>query len=205
MRAQTSRAGGFTLIELLVAVAVFTVVATLAWGGLDTIARTRQALDARAQQLAELQIAVGRFERDLRQAAARPVRNESGLREPALLGGESALAVSVWLPGAGWSANTPAAQRVAWSCLDGALQRQRWPALDRTPATPREQQSWFKPALSDCQLRYYGERGPPLDRWPPKGEALETLPRAVEFRFTLKGQGEFRRLIELPQNAEAGL
>lgn len=204
MTTRHAPARGFTLIELLVAVAVFAVVAALAWGGLDTIARTRLALDARAQQLADLQIAVGRFERDLRQAAARPVRNDSGLREPALLGSESGLAVSVWLPNAGWSANSPAAQRVAWVCSDGALKRQRWAALDRTTATPHEEQSWFKPSLADCQLRYYGDRGPPLDRWPPKGAALESLPRAVELRFTVKGQGEFRRLLELPQNAEAG-
>jgi len=66
------RTHGFSLLEVLVATAIFAVVAALAWGGLDAVARQRRALDDEARQWQQLQRAITRVERDLRQALPLP-------------------------------------------------------------------------------------------------------------------------------------
>lgn len=192
---------GFTLVELLVAVAVFAVVATLAWGGLDAIVRARRVLDDEAAGLAHLQRALGRFDRDFDAALPRPVRNERGELEPALAGTAERLDVSAWLPAPGMAMAVPAPQRVSWACVDGKLHRTLRATPDGTAAASgREQVLLAK--LARCRLRYFGPDGRTAERWPPPGSPPEALPRGVELGFALEGHGEFRRVVELVQAAE---
>lgn len=193
---------GFSLLELLVAMAVFAVIALLAWGGLDTLARNHHVLAAERTRLGVLQQAIGQLERDLRQAVARPARDASGLDLPALLGQPSALELTRLAPSSGWQSPLPALERIAWRCSDGELQRQRWAVPDRAPNTASARETRLR-GVTDCQWRYLDRV--PSASWPPRGAALERLPRAVELRFTLDGFGELRRVIELVDNAaEAG-
>jgi len=59
------RQAGLTLIELLVAVAIFSLLAALAYGGLINVLATRTAVDVESQRLAKLQRAFLRIGRDL--------------------------------------------------------------------------------------------------------------------------------------------
>lgn len=193
---------GFTLLELLVALAVFAVVAALAWGGLDTLARTRHALDAEGERLAELQRGLGRLERDVRQALPRAIRN-AGVGSPQALAGDSvSIELSVWLPSEGWAVSAPEVRRVAWRCAEDGLRRREWGALDRTAATP-SREVLLIPGARACQWQFYPARGASQSRWPMPGDN-DPLPRAVEVQF-LRGDEDgvverFRRVIELPQN-----
>lgn len=202
-RAQKARPDpGFSLLELLVAMAVFAVIALLAWSGLDTLARNRHVLAAERARLSALQQTVGQLERDLRQAVARPARDASGLDLPALLGQPSALELTRLAPGSGWQSPLPVLERIGWRCSDGELQRLRWAVPDRA-ANTRSLRETRLAGVTDCQWRYLDRV--PSATWPPRGAALERLPRAVELRFTLDGVGELRRVIELADNAaEAG-
>src|SRR3546814_17201668 len=125
MNASRLTNAGFSLLEVLVALAIFAVVAALAWGGLDTLARARHTLDAERERLGELQLTIAQLERDLRQAVARPVRDGVGAELPALLGQDSAIEVTRLAPGGGWQTPLPALERVGWRCSDGEFQRQR--------------------------------------------------------------------------------
>ena len=60
---------GFALFELLVAMAIFSVLAALAYGGLSSVARTRGELEASGARLKALQLGVAQLGRQLRQAA----------------------------------------------------------------------------------------------------------------------------------------
>lgn len=187
---------GFSLLEVLVAVAVFAVVAVLAWGGLDTLARSRAHLAEQSASLTALQRAVGRLERDLRQAAVRPVRDVDGSVLPALRGGEGGVELTRYAAGGGWQSAAPALERLAWRCRDGRLERWRWPVLDRAPNTRAEIETALE-RVHDCRWRYFDGFNR-LDRWPPEAAQTQRLPRAVELRFTREGEGEYRRLLELP-------
>ena len=199
----TARANhGFTLLELLVAVAIFAVVATLAWGGLDAIVRSRRVLDDEAAQLAKLQRALGRFDRDLTAALPRPIRNERGQVEPALAGDAQRFDVST-VAAAGGTVMTPTLQRVSWHCADGQLRRTHWAAPDRTFATAKQEQVLLD-KVADCRLRYLAQDGTRSERWPLPEMPANVLPRGVEFGFHLEGHGEFLRVIELVQPAETG-
>lgn len=199
-----SRVRGFTLLEILIALAIFAVVAALAWGGLDSLARSRRILAEEADKLSELQSGIGRLERDIRQALPRSVRSDSAATQDALAGTHTALELSVWLPSGGWTSAGPEIQRVRWSCSDAGLERSRWASPDHTSAAPRSDAVLIKNS-SDCHFRYYPARGPASDSWPIPGQA-QVLPRAIELSFSRSENGKavetFRRLIELPANSE---
>ena len=190
---------GFTLLELLVAVAIFAVVASLAWGGLDAIVRSRRVLDDEATQLATLQRAFGRFDRDLTAALPRPIRNERGEVEPALAGDAQRFDVST-LSAVGGAVMTPTLQRVSWNCADDQLHRTHWAAPDRTFATAKREQVLLD-KVTDCRLRYLAQDGTRNEHWPLPEMPANVLPRGIEFAFNLDGRGEFLRVIELVQPA----
>lgn len=193
---------GFSLLEVLVALAVFAVLAAMAWGGLDTLARSRQILDAESERLAQLQRGLMRFERDLRQALPRVARSEGG--GLAMQGDAQSLELSVWLPSDGWSATTPGVERVAWRCADDGLHRIRWAAVDYSGSTPRSD-TLLLPDVRNCRLRFFPERGLADSQWPAR-DSDEVLPQAIELQFERERDGaveSFRRLIELPQPAAA--
>lgn len=182
---------------MLVALALFAVIATLAWGGLDSLARGRQILAEQTRALTDIQRAIGRLERDLRQAVDRPIRVEDGSRRAALVGGPEGVELTrLALPG-GWQSPQPALERLAWRCRNGILQRLRWPALDRAGSMATEVEDVLT-GIGDCRWRYLGRAGP-LTEWP--GPDATVLPRAVELRFVRDGQGEYRRVLELPANS----
>lgn len=56
---------GFTLVEVLVALVVMAIMSLMAWQGVDGIARTREANQARLEQTMRLQTVVSQWEQDL--------------------------------------------------------------------------------------------------------------------------------------------
>lgn len=197
-RFSTSR--GFTLLELIVAIAVFAVVATMAYSGLDLLLRSRESLEAQAQRQRELELAVLGIERDLRQALARPARGPYGDEQPALIGsGIAAEWTALDLTSSRDGVRT-AALRVRYALVDGALWRSRDAVLDRSP----RDSSRTRKVLGDVERlswRFVAAGRQRLDQWPPRTgiTAPERLPRAVEVTLTLKDIGEIVRLVELPE------
>ena len=59
-----TRQRGFTLIELLVAISIMAIVAVLGWRGLDTIIRSRVALNEDLEQTRGLQLAFAQMQSD---------------------------------------------------------------------------------------------------------------------------------------------
>ncbi|HYD96440.1 MAG TPA: prepilin-type N-terminal cleavage/methylation domain-containing protein [Noviherbaspirillum sp.] len=59
-----TRRRGFTLVELLVAISVLAIVAVLGWRGLDTIIRSRAALNEELEQTRGLQLAFAQMQAD---------------------------------------------------------------------------------------------------------------------------------------------
>jgi len=185
-----NRARGFTLIELLVAVAIFALMAALAYGGLDTLLRQRGELEAHYRQLHTLQRAYAVLQADLTQAAPRPVRDELGGPLPALRGAPDGTTLALSRDGYPNPADVRRSRiiRVRYS-LDGRrLQRLQWPVLDRAPgATPPP--DTVLDHVKSLRFRYIDAQGDAQDSWPPAGSGPQSplLPRAV--RVTLRIDG----------------
>lgn len=175
---------GFTLLEMLIALAVFSVMAAVAYRGLSGVLNAREVLDRESAGLSRLQFAVALLERDLRQAVPRGVRDELGEPEPALRGDARTLV----LTRTGWP--NPAAlpraslERVQYGWDDGTLRRIAWPVLDRGPGVEPAIQDLLE-NLSEVGVRFL-DGGQWQTRWPPSGaEADDPWPRALE--ITLQG------------------
>jgi general secretion pathway protein J len=204
-----SRLYGFTLIELLVALAIFGVLAILAYGGLSGMLTTRALTDEKADALRDLQLAYRILGRDIEQWVARDIRDEFGEARPALAAG-SQIGVALELTRGGWRnpAEQPRStlQRVAYGLRDGELLRSTWLNLDRDPsATPQEQV--LLAGVRELRLQFLDQGNAWQSRWPPPGVQVPAstpggpppvAPRALELILDTEAWGELRWLFRLP-------
>lgn len=198
-------AAGFTLLELLVALAIFAVLATMAYGALNSVLTARKAVEAKSARLADLQTALMVIERDVEQAVPRKIRDEFGDEQPALQGGGTGTLV-LDLSRDGWRNPLGLArshlQRVAYGFKDEKLVRESWGILDRAPDT----QAYSEVLLSEVkavEVRFLGRDGQWSAFWPPQTantqeETVVLPPRAIEINLDLDDWGRITRLMRVP-------
>jgi len=192
-------AAGFSLLELLVALAVFSVMSAIAYGGLNSITRTRGELARQEDEFRDLSRAVAALERDLREATARPVRGNFGLAVAAFIGASDHLELTR-LGFANPRAETRSnLERVVYSLDAGALKRARYPVLDRAPTTAPVVLD-LKVKAEEFRLRYLDASNRWLDAWPPPQTSAPDptlLPRAVRWVLRTHNDGEIQGTVEL--------
>ncbi|MFO1396983.1 MAG: type II secretion system minor pseudopilin GspJ [Burkholderiales bacterium] len=183
-RRRSVRNRGFTLVEALLALAIFGVIAVLAYRATASLTDGEARLSAEAARWRTLEALFTRFEADIRQAIPRPVRAGSA-REPAWLGTVYANQAALVFTRAGseFSAEpAPAGQRIGYRLRNSTLELAYWPHLDHTDgATPR-----VYPLVTDVtafELEYLTRDGSWLRAWPRFGE--DEIPRAVRLTLTL--------------------
>ena len=79
-------ARGFTLLEIIVVIAIFGVMAAMAYGGLASVLHSRGRVDQALARTAELQKAYMRMRDDFQQVSNRPTRDNFGDPSPAFWG-----------------------------------------------------------------------------------------------------------------------
>lgn len=197
---RADRSTGFTLLELLVALAVFSMVALMAYSGLRSVLQSKQVTEQRAERLQHLQNAMLLLERDISQFVPRGIRDDYGDKQPALRSADYG-SILLEFTHAGWRNPTGMArstlQRVAYGIEEESLLRFSWAVLDRAQeSTP------YKVVLLDkvreMRLRYLDEAREWQETWPPPGtEQAESSPLALEVTLVLEDMGEFRRVFPL--------
>ena len=192
---------GFTLLELLVAMAVFTVMSAMAYGGLASLLNTRTAVEESAESLTRLQMAFSRLAADVEQAVPRLGADGMGGERPALTGGVgAAYLLDFTRSGQGNPQQRvrSALQRVAYSVEDGALRRHAWPHPDHLPGEPPLSATLLEEVL-EVEIRFLSPALSWQSFWPPEegGNSKLRLPRAVEITIERKGWGRIRRLFEV--------
>lgn len=187
---------GFTLVEALLALAIFAVIAVLAYRATASLTDGEARLSAEAARWRTLEALFTRFEADIRQAIPRAVRVGSA-REPAWLGtaygGQSALVFT--RAGSEFFAEpAPAGQRLGYRLRAGTLELAYWPHLDHTDGA----QPLVYPLVTDVagfQLEYLARDGRWLASWPLFGE--DEIPRAVRLTLTLADGARIERWFAL--------
>lgn len=204
---QIARVRGLTLIELLIAVAVFSVLSALAYSGLNNILLTSSHAQAEGERLIALQMAMRYLQRDVEQLVNRPIRDQYGDPQPALVSAElKAEQPLVSFTRAGWA--NPAGQlrsqlqRVAYDLDEEEEQLLRiiWPLLDGASEETRITTTLLE-TVTELEFRFMGERGEWQTSWPPlqQDPSAEPLPRAIEITMTAEPWGEIRRIMLLPR------
>ncbi len=207
-----SSARGFTLLEMLVAVAIFAVLAGLAYGGLIAVMQQYDATHAAQTRLQEIRRAVTLLERDLFQVRNRDIREAfQGDPVPALRGGVNELLPIEFTRG-GWRNPAGVAraslQRVAWQREDDKLFRLHWLMLDQAQDSEPARLEVLD-GVEELAFRFLDENGDWHEQWPPVDMQLQSpgdagvlpqsvLPVAIEFVIELEDVGRIRRLVELP-------
>jgi len=199
-----SRESAFTLIEVLVAVAIFGILAALAYGALGSTVSSAEMLTVRMERLAAIQRTVRYLVDDFMQLAPRPVRDELGDNLVPTLRTDFETNYALELTRGGW--NNPAGlprgtlQRVAYRLEDGELVRYYWPVLDRTLSNEPVAHALLD-GVANVEFRFMQENGEWTDDWPPANRAgplgLRLRPRAVEIVVSLDDEGIISRLIEV--------
>ncbi|MCH9026131.1 MAG: type II secretion system minor pseudopilin GspJ [Proteobacteria bacterium] len=199
-----SRLPGFTLIEILVALAIFSLMAVMLFGGFIAISNQVDWSRARADRLQQIQTSMIYLSRDFSQLQPRPVRSELGDFKEAALSADARNIYLVALTRGGWSnpAGIPRStlQRVAYQLQDRQLVRLDWPVLDRLSGTEPRRTA----ILDDVDaviIRYLDAQLEWHENWPPLGSdnnvAAWVRPLAVEISLELSDHGRITRLLEI--------
>jgi general secretion pathway protein J len=194
---------GFTLLELLVALAIFSLIAVMAYGGLETVLKQQALTEENAESLAALQKTYLVMQRDIEQAVPRAIRDEFGDRQAPLLG-----TTLFQLTRGGWNnpANQPRStlQRVGYSLEDRQLIRYAWMVLDRAQDSAPTRQP-LAADIESMQVRYLDDTGEWQEQWPPLQAGSNPLanptdfPRAVEMTLEHARFGTLTWLFQLPR------
>ncbi|MCK9488514.1 MAG: type II secretion system minor pseudopilin GspJ [Xanthomonadales bacterium] len=191
------RSLGFTLIELLVALAIFAIMAGIAYAGLDAVSRSHAALDQRERELAALGRGLTVLERDLRSLARRSVRDGEGQSLPPLLAQAQYLELSSYGRGRAAGGDLGLIERQAYARDSDGLLRLRWPVLDRARSTVPEQRLLI-PGIESLRWRFLDQAGQWHDVWPPPmASDANQPPRAAELELRHVSLGSIRRVVEL--------
>ncbi|MEM8563128.1 MAG: type II secretion system minor pseudopilin GspJ [Pseudomonadota bacterium] len=208
---------GFTLVEVLIALAITAFVAALAYGSLSTAISSVESMRSTAERTYNLNRTWMIIGRDLRHFVPRPVRDEFGQVEPAMIGGLVARFPLSFTRGGWHNPNglpRSSLQRVNYRLEDGALWRDSYNVLDRAPDTePR--QVLLLDGVEVLELVFLGDlgsaqregRSTTLDtrdwqaNWVADTSATGLdvpAPVALEIRLELEDLGELRRIYALP-------
>jgi len=193
---------GFTLLEVLVAMAIFSIVAYMAYGGFAAVLKQQQIVDASSARLRSVQFAVRQLANDFAQLQPRPIREElgEGWRGALVAGGRELQAAE--LTRAGWpnplARSRPTLQRVAYRVEEGTLIRSYWPVLDRLlEEEPVETE--LVDGVTELRFRFLDAGGEWIEQWPAPdaGDDPRLIPRAVEISLELDDWGEIVRIVEV--------
>ena len=210
MRYRGRALAGFTLLELLIAIALFALLGLGTYRMLEAVLRSDEAVRAQERILRDISRAVWAVERDLQQAAPRPIRDGYGDEQNAFIGQVPGLeeGAAFELTRSGWRNPTGLQranlQRVRWRLADDQLERLYWVVLDRDiDSEPRFQK--VLDGVLELRLRYMNDEREWHEEWPPfdpvRGDPeaqAQRLPLAVELTLEHQRYGTITRLLRLP-------
>jgi len=196
---------GFTLLELVVAIGIFALLAVIAYGGLNNVLKLSAGAEQQGNRLADVQLAVARFRRDLEQAVGRQIRDAFGDPQPAFTATSGGTVLELTRAGNPNPMRVPRSNllRVSWALSGDQLQRVTWPVVDRPVGAEPPEPEALLDGLEALEMRFLDEQNQWLVEWPPAGQtgAERSLPKAVELNLTLSDWGPIRLLVMVPQGA----
>ena len=194
----------FTLIEVLVSLAIFSILAALAYGALSQTLDSAELLNDRMDRLQAIQRTMRLLSEDFQQLSPRPIRDELGDGFGPALDTDFQSGFALELTHGGWSnpivLPRSTLQRSAYRIEDDELIRYHWRVLDRTLANEPLSVTLLD-GVESLFFRFLQANGQWTEQWPPSNRpgvlGARQRPRAVEIILTLTDEGEISRLLEV--------
>jgi general secretion pathway protein J len=209
VRSLRNKSAGFTLLELLISIVIFSLVAAMAYSGLNNVLLARQLTEEKAEKLHKLQTAFSLISRDIEQTIDRPVRDNDGVAMPSLVGNQIGRYL-LELTRTGWvnPLTMPRSNmlRVAYTLEDKKLIRAIWYVLDR----PQDAEPYRMELLNDVtnlEFRYLDDKQKWHRSWPPMSssssldpdeQAKQKAPAAVAVELETENFGKIERWFRVP-------
>ena len=195
------RTDGFTLLEMVVAVAIFAVMAGIAYSGLNHTIKTGNQVSESNQRLSELQFALSYFSRDWLQVSSRKVRNQYGDEESNIIIEDN----SISFTRSGWSnllqRKRSNLQRVQYLVVDSKLVRRHWLSLDQgIGEEPFD--SVMLHNVKNLEINFIDVAEKAIDNWP--NELIQddsSTPIALKIGVEIAQLGKTWRYLEIPDGA----
>ena len=199
---------GVTLIELLVAMAIFAIIAVMAYRTLGSVFQTREQLQTESAKWRDTALFFSRLENDLGALLNRPITNADNLPEPAFLlrrfvaGANEATLTFTRTGFADTDGAMAAPQRVGYRLRDGKLELLIWPGLDQAPrATPQTFTALKNVREASWRVLH------PTQSWLPGWEKPESdtlaFPAALELALTLASGEKITRTFAIRNYSNA--
>lgn len=196
------RQQGFTLIEIILVVLIFGIMSAMAYGGLNSVLKTRTAIEASIERTADLQRAYMRMRNDFQNLALRPVRDNFGDTQPALIGSRDNM---VEFTRGGWRnplyLPRSSFERVIYRLApDKKLERASYRVLDRAQDT-QPVRLVLLDKVEDFKLRYMDSEREWGTEWSANSNrdasqsaqsSASKPPLAIELTLVTKDMGELR-------------
>jgi general secretion pathway protein J len=132
---------GFTLIEILISLFILSIIGAIITSGFNLVVKTQAQVSKKNEALSEIQLTMAIMEQDFQQIIDRPIHDENGIIQPALLISESRIEFTRSGFINPYSLNKRSTlQRVAYQVENSSLIRYTWPALDRDVNTLPDRQ-----------------------------------------------------------------
>lgn len=199
-------ARGFTLIEIIVVVLVFSVMAAMAYGGLNSVLKIRRGVEDSMQRTAELQRAYTRLRQDFQNARDRPARNQYGQVDSPFMArrDEPVMLIRGGLRNP-FGGSRPSFERVRYRVKDKALLRASWTAVDLPDKAEPTELTLLK-GVEEVRWRFMDAGHEWQGEWPANALASssetatpEPPPIAIELTLVTKDWGEMRFVFRTPQ------
>ena len=193
---------GFTLIEVVIAMAIFAILAAMAYSGLQSVINSKTHTEAGLDRLQAVQMSMLALSNDLQQIAPRDAQDALGGNLHKLSTQSSEYLLEFTRSGWRNPAESPRSslQRVAYKLDEDRLIRIYWSHVDRA-----DEERWVERVLIDniesLQLRFLNEQQEWAQDWPEASVLASSntspLPLAIEATLKTSDWGEITRLLRV--------
>lgn len=196
----TSR--GFTLIEVVIAMAIFAILAALAYSGLQSVIDSKTHTEAGLDRLQAVQMSMLTLSNDLQQIAPRDAQDALGGKLHKLSTQSSEYLVEFTRSGWRNPAESPRSslQRVAYKLDEDRLIRVYWSHVNRADEERRVERVLID-NIESLQLRFLNEQQEWTEDWPEAAVLTSSnespVPLAIEATLDTHDWGEITRLLRV--------